>query len=92
MDGTWNYLVYNVLYITFFKVENAFVCTGTPGEKYNRLLYSLIFVQVIFFQKHLFLYQLTHNMRTDCSLNSRLQYMKIPSSEHVENILLYKLF
>ena len=46
------------------------------------------YVQVNLFQKHLFLHQLTHNMTKDCSLNYEFtQYMKIVSSEHVENML-----
>ena len=52
-------------------------------------------IQVNFFQNHLFLHQLTHNMTKDCSLNykfshglqSMVQYMKTPSSEHVKNML-----
>ena len=44
-------------------------------------------VQVNLCKKLLFLHQLTHNMTTDCSLNKKVQYMKIPSSEHGENKL-----
>jgi hypothetical protein len=50
-------------------------------------------------QKHLFLNQLTHNMTRDCSLNFLelwVQYMKVASSEHIENMLrtccVHKLF
>ena len=44
-------------------------------------------VQVNLCQALLFLHQLTHNMMTDYSLNYKLKYMKIPSSEHVKNML-----
>ena len=40
-------------------------------------------VKVSFFQKHLFLHQLTLNMTKDCPLNCKVQCMKIPCSEHV---------
>ena len=52
------------------------------------LLFQMIRVQVNLCQKLLFLHQLTHNMTTYCSLNCKFNtYMKIPSSEHGENML-----
>ena len=47
-------------------------------------------VQVSILQKHLFFYELelTHNIAKDCSLNDEFStYMKIPISEHDENML-----
>ena len=44
-------------------------------------------VQVDFFQKHLFLNQLTHNMTKRLFIDLPIQYMKTTSSEHWENML-----
>ena len=45
-------------------------------------------VEVNFFQKHLLLHQLTYNMTKDSLLpESQIQYMKIASSEHAQNML-----
>ena len=41
-----------------------------------RYFLNLNFVQVNLFQKHLFLYQLTHNMTKDCSLNYEFSIWK----------------
>ena len=49
-------------------------------------------VQTILCQKLLFLYQLTHNMTKDCSLNLQVQYMKIPSSNLWRKCCVKKLF
>ena len=50
--------------------------------------FAYLILQVNLCQKLLFLHQLTHNMMTDCSfIELQDQYMKIPWSEHVENML-----
>ena len=41
-------------------------------------------VQVNLFQKHLFLHQLTHDMKKRLFIELQVQYMKIASSEHSE--------
>ena len=50
--------------------------------------FAYLILQVNLCQKLLFLHQLTHNMMTDCSfIELQDQYMKIPCSEHGENML-----
>ena len=50
-------------------------------------------LQVNLCQKLLFLHQLTHNMTSDCSLNSKFNtYMKIPSSNLRRTCCVQKLF
>ena len=52
---------------------------------------SILFITDKYLSKALIqMHQLTYNMMTDCSLNY-VQYMKIPSSEHVENMLCTKI-
>ena len=57
---------------------------------------SEIFSTGNFFQKHLFLYQLTHNMTKYCLDYKFSTHMKISNSERVENMLrtcyVHKLF
>ena len=58
------------------------------ATKFCEIFPLLLTVQVHLCQKLLFLHQLTNNMTTDCSLNYKFnKYMKIPSSEHGENLL-----
>jgi hypothetical protein len=56
----------------FDKSKNFILCTA---------------IQVNLFQKHLFLHQLIHNMRTDCSLNYEFSTRKI----QVQNMLCTKI-
>ena len=58
--------------LAYFMRENKCFPPGAEIKKildfYSQVILSL-FLQVNLFQKHLFLYQLTHNMTKDCSLN-----------------------
>ena len=52
-----------------------------------RYFLNLNFVQVNLFQKHLFLYQLTHNMTTDCSLNYKFNTWKFQAQTWGEHVV-----
>ena len=53
---------------------------------------SLITLQVNLCQKLLFLYQLTHNMTTDCSLNYKINTWKFQAQTKGEHVLYRNCF
>ena len=53
----------------------------------NRLWFWSM-LQVNLFRKHLFLHQLTHNMKKDCSWNYHENYKLRTLAEHVQNMFL----
>ena len=58
----------------------------------NFVRYPILNIQVNLFQKHLFLYQLTHNMTKDCSLNYEFSTWKFQAQNMLRTCCAHKLF
>ena len=58
----------------------------------NFVRYPILNIQVNLFQKHLFLYQLTHNMTKDCSLNYEFSTWKFQAQNMLRTCCVHKLF
>ena len=54
--------------------------------------FYFIHLQVNLFQKHLFLHQLTHNMKKDCSLNYKFSTWKLQAQNMGRTCCVHKLF
>ena len=83
----WEEISNRYLYGEFLKVDKIYFLNDFGNFYVGRLFLSQI--QVNLFQKYLFMHPLTHNLTKDCPLNLPAQYMKIPSSEHEENMAVY---
>ena len=84
----FNMYTYVICSFAIFNQKLKCAMKSSHMYRFNVHMYFFYFVQVNLSQKLLFLHQLSHNMTTYCSLNYKFnKYVKIPSSEHGENML-----